>query len=127
VNPRTDQRAPICPLGRGNLTGWSYGCRCRPCSTAVSDYNKSYRKSGHRHPDEVDEVVVQRVIDGLANHRTATITEREHVIRRMNRQNITDLEIARRTGMNPRTALQIRHRLGLPAVPRALWPGRRAA
>jgi hypothetical protein len=122
-----DQRPAVCPLGRGNLTGWSYGCRCQQCASARSDYYKSYRKSGHRSRDDVDEVIVQRIIDGLADHRTATVAEREHVIRRMNRQNITDLEIARRTGINPRTVLRIRQRLDLPAVPPAIWAGRRAA
>jgi DNA-binding CsgD family transcriptional regulator len=45
-----------------------------------------------------------------------TIAERQDLVRTLHRQQCSDREIARRTGMSDRTVLRIRARLGLPAV-----------
>ena len=30
----TEERDPMCPLGKGNITGYGIGCRCQPCTLA---------------------------------------------------------------------------------------------
>lgn len=35
-----------CPIGRGDLTGYaSKGCRCEDCTTAIREYQRTYKKT----------------------------------------------------------------------------------
>lgn len=62
---------------------------------------------------EPDEVTIEAV---LAGHRVeTTIADREEIVYRLTAGNLSDPEIATRTGMTANTVLRIRRRLNIPA------------
>lgn len=65
--------------------------------------------------DDVDDVAVQRAIDGDLSV-SLTIAERREVVRRLHARRLTDGQIDRLTGISSRTVLRIRQELDLPAV-----------
>lgn len=68
-------------------------------------------------PDEPDFIVVPRVCAGTLPHTVLSVGQRREVVRLLHRAGYSDHDIARRTGMASRTAMRIRHDLGLPRVP----------
>lgn len=64
---------------------------------------------------EVDEVAVQRAVDGRMSARDLTIGEREAAVRLIHRQGLTDGHAAERLGLAGETVMRIRKRLCLPA------------
>lgn len=81
----------------------------------------------------VDEVAVQRVIDGKAPHRTLTVAERREAVRKLHRRGLSDRQISAVTGLADRSVFRIRTALKLPAnvpvaaVPRVVAPAGAAA
>lgn len=75
----------------------------------------------------IDEVAVQRVMDGRAPERVLSYHEREEVVRRLHAQGLPDPQIGKQIGIDPRTVFRIRSRLGLAPVDswRAVVPNER--
>lgn len=69
-----------------------------------------------RRPGPIDEAAVERVAAGHGDAARLTVAEREEVVRRLHAHRISDLAIARRTGISSRTVLRIRQRLRLRPV-----------
>lgn len=63
----------------------------------------------------VDEVAVQRVINGAAHHGILTAAERRDAVRRLHRRGLSDLQIGNVVGLAQRSVFRIRKNLGLPA------------
>lgn len=73
----------------------------------------------HRRPrSRYDEVIVERCLAGSPCGIKPSTAEREQIVYTLRGKGLNDAEIARRTGIPERTVLRVRHRIGLPPVPR---------
>jgi DNA-binding NarL/FixJ family response regulator len=65
-----------------------------------------------------DEVIVERCLAGSPCGVKPSTAEREQIVYTLRGKGLNDAQIARRTKIPERTVLRVRHRIGLPPVPR---------
>lgn len=103
-------------MGRGNRTGYRYGCKCDACR-AAENARASRRRIRGSHPGgrptvpDVDEVAVERCLQGTYDIRRLNAAERRHLVEVGKRRGLNHREIARRSGLTDRTVVRIAAKL----------------
>lgn len=87
-----------------------------PC-LACREAHRAARRAGkplERHRDELDPIQVERALYG--DRVPLSLAERIEAVRRLNREGLTDPQIADRLHVSDRCVLRLRHRAGIPPV-----------
>ena len=71
---------------------------------------------GYRHPDDVDELAVERACKGEPPAHPYTVAERALIVRRLHAAGHQDGDISRLSGISREGVGRIRRRHGLPAI-----------
>lgn len=81
-----------------------------PADTELAPY-------GYRHPNDVDELAVERACKGEPPAHRLTVAERVLIVRRLHAAGLRDGDISRLSGINREVVGRIRRRNGLPPIP----------